>query len=147
MYVEMAMIVHPVVAHGGRFLYTVQQKQNGHIYTVFINESNTLPRCAVVAFDNREKANALAFTVENMSKKEPLFVESPHFNFTLMMPYENYEPTELYIQKWDSYHLHKFITDRNMDLMVAGLMTHKLYQASRNPHDYIDYYDAIYAQN
>jgi hypothetical protein len=138
-----ALTVAAPVTYGGRFLFTIQKKNNGQIYSVLVNGSNDLCKTAVIAFDTREKATALAYTIEEHNCNYPIEVDSPDFTFNLSGRVLQPPLADLYIQKWDSYHLHNFVTQRNLDLIVSGMNGHRLYEAPSDPSNYIDYYNAI----
>lgn len=143
----MPVVAKPHVTYGGRFLFTVQRKEDGRIFSVNYTKDKSVTQSAVVAFDTRERANALAYTLAKQVVVEPIVSDSVSFSDLI-----KYNPSEdefvlsnLYIEKWDSYHLHAFVTRHKTDLVVIDKhLQPKLYSASVEPSDYIDMYNALF---
>lgn len=120
----------PTTAFGGRLLYTVNQKKNGRICAVQIGSFVDISRTIVIAYTKKRDAYALAIGLE-ATKSIENWTDYPVMGYEFMeifdlskyvatvSPDKHVNLTDLYVQKWDSYHLRDYIFDQNIGMLIC----------------------------
>lgn len=144
-----SMLLKPKkVLFGGRFIFTVNQKKNAHIFHINMSDDVT-PRTAILGFKKRNDAKYIGYLLENKKKIDNEGIDNV---IDKDMDLDILELQDFYINKWDSYHLYEVMMENNMNLIVVDLdmedskikFNGKLYEPYDNIHQYIDKINNLY---
>ena len=147
-------LTKPKIIYGGRFLYTINQKNDGKILSFEVKkQTNANTKTVILSFSDKKDANNLASTLEFYKTADKLIEYLNIAEINKIEPIINYNLSniqDLYVNKWDSYHLRDYLHLNNIDLIVYNDCSDLLncsinyYNSSDNINDYVQHLNSLY---
>lgn len=164
----MAVIAPSSLLHGGRALYTVNERENGKMFAIKVGSGvPDIYRSVILSYRKKTDAIALALALECHKSAAGAF-PNPKFDLgdtfdlrdTIYAPTnlmsiatENVRLSDTSVEKWDEYYLRQYILSRNMAIMICddnltnALMFRGRYiEPSFDAMEYIDKFNEMYYQ-